>query len=77
MIPVVLLWRHRSGISSAIRRERPPFGTTATLVLCSLFEAAGESVGYALGGQARTRERYDDYEIRRLDYTRGVRRTPD
>jgi len=72
MIPPVLLWRHRSGISRAIRRERPPIGTTATLVLCSLFEAAGESVGYALGGAARTRERYDEYEIRRLDYTRGT-----
>lgn len=70
MIPAVLLWRHRDGISRAIRRERPPFGTTATLVVCSLVEAAGESVGYALGGEARTRERYDDYEIRRLTYTR-------
>jgi hypothetical protein len=70
MIPAVLLWRHRDGISRAIRRERPPFGTTAILIFCSLLEAAGESVGYVLGGEARIRQRYDDYEIRRLDYTR-------
>ena len=75
MIPAVLFWRHREGISRAIRRERPPVGTTATLILCSLFEAAGESVGYALGGEQRTRQRYDEYEIRRLDYTKPQKTT--
>ena len=70
MIPAVLLWRHRDGISRTIRQERPPLGTAAILVLCSLVEAAGEMLGYAFGRKAQIRERYDDYEIRRLDYTR-------
>jgi hypothetical protein len=76
MIPAVLLWRHRDGISQTILRERPPLGTAGILVLCSLLEAAGEMVGYAFGRNEKIRERYDDYEIRRLDYTR-MSRTPD
>ncbi|HYN80130.1 MAG TPA: hypothetical protein VES88_01400 [Gemmatimonadaceae bacterium] len=70
LIPAVLLVRHRDGISRAIRRERPPSGAAAVLVLCSVLQAAGEMVGYALGVPESVRKRYDDYEIRRLEDTR-------
>lgn len=69
LIPVVLLGRYRSGITRTIRRQRPPAGTLPVLVLGSVFEAAGEMLGYACGEGFTTRARYDELEVHRLTYT--------
>ncbi|MGH7543578.1 MAG: hypothetical protein ACREK7_06515 [Gemmatimonadota bacterium] len=66
LIPIVLLGRYRRGISSAIRRQRPPASTLFVLVLGSVFEAAGEMLGYARGEGSTSRARYDVLEVRRL-----------
>ena len=68
-IPAVLLWRHKAGIrrtAGAAKRR----GTLPMLVIGLVAQAAGELAGHLAGSDAATRDRYDDYEIRRLMFVR-------
>lgn len=64
LIPVVVLTRSRRGIAGTLRRDHLPAATIPTLVLGSLAAAFGELLGYLTGEGARSRHRYDVYELR-------------
>jgi hypothetical protein len=71
-IPPVVLARQREGVREAWRKRRLPAGTLPALLLGSVVKAAGEAVGYALGARDAARDRLDEYELGKLDYTTGV-----
>lgn len=69
LIPAVLLRRNGEGIRRTARSAGRR-GTMPMLVVGLVAQAAGELAGYLAGSDAATRDRYDDFEIRRLMFVR-------
>jgi hypothetical protein len=67
LVPLVLLRRHRDGITRVMRRDTPPRATLALVMAGIVAQAAGELAGYVAGAGPRVRNAYDTEEIRRLD----------
>jgi hypothetical protein len=67
LIPIVLLLKHRRGISRTIRENRLSYAVLPVLALGMLFQAWGEMLGYLFGESPDAIRRYDNYEIRQLE----------
>ncbi|MEO5589733.1 MAG: hypothetical protein ABIS03_09115 [Gemmatimonadaceae bacterium] len=68
LIPVVLMRKHRRGISRTMRVNRLSNSVLPVLALGMYFQAWGEMLGYVLGNSSSAWRRYDEYEIRLLDF---------
>ncbi len=68
LIPLVLMRKHRRGIARTIRENRVSFAVLPLVALGMYFQAWGEMLGYVLGKSAAAVRRYDEYEIRLLDF---------
>lgn len=68
LIPVVLLRKHWRGISRTLRGNRVSHAVLPVLAFGMFFQAWGEMLGYLLGESADAVRRYDEYEVRQLEY---------
>lgn len=69
LIPLVLMRKHRRGIARTIRENRLSSSVLPVVALGMYFQAWGEMLGYMLGHSPRAARRYDEYEIRQLDFS--------
>ncbi|MGI9042693.1 MAG: hypothetical protein ACR2GK_01055 [Gemmatimonadaceae bacterium] len=68
LIPLVLMRKHRRGIARTMRESRLSYSVLPVLALGMYFQAWGEMLGYVLGKSPSAARRYDDYEVRQLDF---------
>ncbi len=68
LIPLVLMRKHRRGIARTMRENRLSYSVLPVLALGMYFQAWGEMLGYVLGKSPSAARRYDDYEVRQLDF---------
>ncbi len=68
LIPLVLIRKHRCGISRTMREHQLSYSVLPVLVLSMYFQAWGEMLGYVLGNSPDAWRRYDEYEIQLLDF---------
>ena len=68
LIPFVLLGRYRRSIARTVRSNEVSVALWPLLFTGMLFQAAGECLGYVLGRDARSEQRYDTYEIEQIQY---------
>jgi hypothetical protein len=68
LIPLVLMSRHWRGITGTRHENRVSQSVLPVLALGMFFQAWGEMLGYLLGESADAVRRYDEYEVRQLEY---------
>ncbi len=60
--------KHRHGIARTMRENRLSYSVLPVLALGMYFQAWGEMLGYVLGKSPNAVRRYDEYEVRQLDF---------
>ncbi|MEO8575718.1 MAG: hypothetical protein ABI556_03420 [Gemmatimonadales bacterium] len=71
MIPIVILWRIRQGVSEAERSHSLPATTIPALVLAAGLKALGEMMGYLFGASHSAEEGMTGFEVRKLAFNDG------
>lgn len=68
VLPVLYLSRVRAGVRAARREAQVPFGALPAMLVCTLVQAAGEMIGYAIGSSPAAERRMTEYELHREAY---------
>ncbi len=68
LIPLVLMRKHRRGIARTIREYQLSYSVLPVMALGMYFQAWGEMSGYLLGHSPGASRRYDEYEVRQLNF---------
>jgi hypothetical protein len=68
LVPGILLRRNAPGILGSLRGDRRKWNVLATMVAGYMMQAAGEMAGYIAGVSERDIRRFDEYEVRLLDF---------